>query len=95
MAPIVVQTRRGNNQEPETVQIVLDGPIPEGETTTFTFDDGEAINVVEYTYGLPNDIPALSEWGMIVLTLLVAVAGTLVFRYQAGRRAGAGRTVGG
>ncbi|MGB2985637.1 MAG: hypothetical protein WBE26_07110, partial [Phycisphaerae bacterium] len=54
VAPVVTQTRRRENDGPETVEIVLDRPIPMGETTTFTFNDGVAVNVVEYTFA-PGD----------------------------------------
>jgi hypothetical protein len=53
-APAVIQTRRQDNGPPDTVEIVLDRPIPMGETTTFTFDDGVAVNVVNYTF-VPGD----------------------------------------
>jgi len=48
-APTVTATRRLDNGEPEVVEIVLDRPLPLNETTRFTFDDGTAVNVVEYT----------------------------------------------
>jgi len=54
IAPHVIQTRRRDNGEPDTVEIVLDRPIPMGETTRFTFDDGVAVNIVEYTFA-PGD----------------------------------------
>ena len=54
VAPVVTQTRRRDNDEPDTVEIVLDRPIARGETTRFTFDDGIAVNVVEYTFA-PGD----------------------------------------
>lgn len=54
VAPAVTQTRRRENDEPDTVEIVLDTPIPMGETTRFTFDDGAAVNVIEYTFA-PGD----------------------------------------
>ena len=54
VAPVVTQTRRRDNDEPDTVEIVLDRPIARGETTRFTFDDGVAVNVVEYTFA-PGD----------------------------------------
>jgi hypothetical protein len=53
-APVVTQTRRRQNGGPETVEIVLDHPIPMRETTRFTFDDGVAVNEVEYTFA-PGD----------------------------------------
>jgi len=53
-APEVTRTRRLEDGAPETVEIVLDRPISFGATTRFTFDDGETINVVEYTFA-PGD----------------------------------------
>jgi len=50
--PTVIQTRRLDNGEPETLQIVLDRPLPVGETTTFTFNTGGSTNTVTYTYRL-------------------------------------------
>jgi hypothetical protein len=52
--PVVTQTRRRENDEPDTVEIVLDRPLAFGETTRFTFDDGVAVNVIEYTFA-PGD----------------------------------------
>jgi hypothetical protein len=52
--PEVIQTRRQDNGPPDTVEIVLDRPVPMGETTTLTFDDGVATNVVIYTFA-PGD----------------------------------------
>ncbi len=54
VAPVVTQTRRRENDEPDSVEIVLDRPLPAGETTRFTLDDGVAVNVVEYTFA-PGD----------------------------------------
>jgi hypothetical protein len=52
--PVVVATRRLDNGPPETVEIVLDRPIPYNATTRFTFNDGVAVNVVEFTFA-PGD----------------------------------------
>jgi hypothetical protein len=65
--PQVTATRRGDESEtaavngvvvnrnaPETVEIVLDRPIPMGATTRFTISDGTAVNVIEYTFA-PGD----------------------------------------
>jgi hypothetical protein len=52
--PVVTQTRRRESDGPETVEIVLDRPIPMGETTRFTLSDGVAVNLVEYTFA-PGD----------------------------------------
>ncbi len=56
-APTVLQTRRRENTNPDTVEIVLGRTMPVGRTTTFTFDTGIAsdcnadppINCVKYT----------------------------------------------
>ncbi|MFQ5414563.1 MAG: hypothetical protein ACE5E6_08905 [Phycisphaerae bacterium] len=48
--PVVTQTRRRENDEPDTLEIVPDQPIPSGQRTVFTMDDGETINIVAYTF---------------------------------------------
>ncbi len=52
--PVVVATRRLDNAPPETVEIVLDRPIPYNATTRFTFNDGVIQQSVEFTYA-PGD----------------------------------------
>jgi len=54
VAPAVVATRRQDNGPPETVEIVLDQPIPYNATTRFTFNDGTLEQTVELTYA-PGD----------------------------------------
>ncbi len=49
--PVVTQVLRLEEYDVDTVQVVLDRPLTRGETTTFTFDDGAAVNVVQYAYG--------------------------------------------
>ena len=84
VAPSVVQVWRRENDGPSTVEIVLDGPIPMGERTTFYFDTGQGERFIPgysffYTY-IPGDtIPTLSEWGLVVMTLLLLTAGTILF----------------
>jgi len=46
----IIQTRRLDNGDPETVQIVLDRPLASDETATFTFNTGGTPNTVTYTY---------------------------------------------
>ena len=75
--PVVTKTRRRDNDDPESVEIVLDRPLAVGETTTFVFDDGVAVNVVEYTVPEPISIPAVSQWGALLLASLM-LAGILV-----------------
>lgn len=48
--PAVIATRRRENTEPDTVEIVLDRAIPVGHTTRFTFNDGTIVNTLEYTF---------------------------------------------
>ena len=50
IAPEVIQTRRREADDVDTVEIVLDGPLPANETTRFIFDDGQATNVIEYWF---------------------------------------------
>jgi len=52
--PVITHTRRLEDGAPETVEIVLDRPIPFGATTRFQFDDGTVANTVEYTFA-PGD----------------------------------------
>lgn len=52
--PVVTKTRRLGNWPSDVVEIVLDRPIPYNATTRFTFDDGAAVNVVEFTFA-PGD----------------------------------------
>jgi len=49
-APVVTQTRRRENDEPGTVEIVLDRPLPAGQLTRFIMNDGQTTNVVEYSF---------------------------------------------
>ncbi len=53
--PAVIATRRLDNGPPETVEIVLDRPIPYNATTRFTFNDGAIEQSIEFTYA-PGDI---------------------------------------
>ncbi len=83
--PVVIQTRRLENGDPETVEIVLDRPLTIDQTTTFTFNDAAGtvsdttvVNVVEYTLRTP--VPTVSAWGMIALTLLLLTAATILLR---------------
>ncbi len=79
--PNVIQTLRRENTEPDTVEIVLDRPMPLNETTTFTITDGTATGIVEYTVRIP--VPATSTWGLATFALLLLAAATLVIKRQA------------
>ena len=46
--PAVIAVRRRELDEPGTVEIVLDRPPPPGRITRFIFDDGEAVNIIEF-----------------------------------------------
>ena len=50
----MVATRRLDNGPPETVEIVLDRPIPYNAATRFTFNDGVPAQTIEFTYA-PGD----------------------------------------
>ncbi len=83
--PVVIQTLRLDNGDSNTVQIVLDRPLTIDETTTFTFNDAAgtvsdttAVNVVAYTVRAP--VPTVSAWGLLVLTLLLLTAATILLR---------------
>jgi len=54
IVPLLSKIRRRDNDDPNNLEIVLTRPLPMGETTTFTFNDGVASSVVSYTYGCPN-----------------------------------------
>jgi hypothetical protein len=56
IVPEVVQTLRRETDDVDTVEIVLDCPISVGELTRFTFNDGQAINVIEYSF---DPVPTL------------------------------------
>lgn len=47
--PNVVKVWRTGEAEPETVEIVLDGPMPDDALTTFTWDDGVVTNQIAYS----------------------------------------------
>jgi hypothetical protein len=48
--PQAIATRRLDNGPPEVVEVVLDRPIPLNATTRFLFDDGVAVNIIDYTF---------------------------------------------
>ncbi len=54
VAPAVIQTRRLDNGDPETVEIVLDRPIPYDATTRFFFNDGVTVNRLHFMFA-PGD----------------------------------------
>ncbi len=78
IAPTLIQTLRRENTDPDTVEIVLDRPMPLNETTTFTITDGTATNVVAYTVRIP--VPTVTTWGSVTMTLTLLVAATLIIK---------------
>ena len=83
-SPVIIATRRQDNGPPETVEIVLDRPLPVGTTTRFTFntDPGApAPQVIEYSIAVdPHPIiPTVSAWGLLILTLLLIIAAKLAY----------------
>jgi hypothetical protein len=82
VAPIVIQTRRLDNGHPETVQIVLDRPLPLDSVIRFEFlENDQVTNSV--IYGQAPPIPAISAWGLVATLLAILTLGTLVLRRDA------------
>lgn len=48
-APQILWTRRRDQDGPESLEIVLDRPLPPNETTRFIMSDGGTTNIVRYT----------------------------------------------
>ena len=48
--PVVTQTWRRDGDGPETLEIVLDKPIPPGEHTRFIITDGVITNIIDYSF---------------------------------------------
>jgi hypothetical protein len=87
-APVVIATQRRENTEPDTVEIVLDRPLPMNETTTFTFDTGGGArqeNVVEYRLGV-GPVPATSALALAAMIAAILAAGILLARRGAAVR---------
>jgi len=78
VAPVVIQTRRLDNGHPETVQIVLDRPLPLDTVIRFDFLENDQVTD-SVIYGQAPPIPAISTWGVIVTLLAILTLGTFVF----------------
>lgn len=79
---VVTATRRKDNGPPDTVEIVLDQPLASGATYRFAFDTGAATpQTVEYimTADPHPVIPTTTTWGLVILSLLLAIAAKLNF----------------
>lgn len=63
IAPLVLATKRPDNGPPDVVAIELELQIPAGQRTTFTFNDGIAINTVSYTFQ-KGDVNADGQWNL-------------------------------
>ncbi len=79
--PVVTQTWRRDGDGPETLEIVLDRPMTIAQTTKFTFNDGTAVNVVEFTLR-SGPVPTVSHWGLAALTLLLLTAASVKLRQR-------------
>jgi len=77
--PAVRATRRLDNGAPEVLEVVLHGPLPPGETTTFTFDTGTGAQSVSY-YRIQPGVPATSTWGLAAMLLGALILGTIIVR---------------
>jgi len=77
--PSVTATRRQDNGAPEVLEVVLHGPLPPGETTTFSFDTGNGPQSVSYFREQP-EVPATSPWGLVLMLLLALTVGTIIVR---------------
>jgi len=80
--PTVTATRRLDNGAPEVLEVVLHGPLPPGETTTFTFDTGTGPQSVSYFREQP-EVPATSPWGLVAMGVLALILSFFLLR---GRR---------
>jgi len=80
--PTVMGTRRLDNGAPEVLEVVINGQLPPGETTTFSFDTGSGTQSVSY-YRFQADVPASSTWGLVVMGLTSCILGMSVLRRDA------------
>jgi len=80
--PAVTAARRLDNGAPEVLEVVLHGPLPPGETTTFTFDTGTGPQSVSYFREQP-EVPATSAWGLAAMGFLALILSFFLLR---GRR---------
>jgi len=85
--PTVSATRRQDNGAPEVLEVVINGLLPPGETTTFTFDTGTGPQTVSYFREQP-EVPAASGWGLLTMSLLALSTGAVVLRRSACRGTG-------
>jgi len=77
--PTVTATRRLDNGAPEVLEVVLHGPLPPGETTTFTLDTGTGPQSVSYFREQP-EVPAASAGSLALMLLLALAVGTIIVR---------------
>jgi len=83
--PTIKATRRPDNSEPEVLEVFINGSLPPGQTTTFTFDTGTGPQSISYNRDQP-EIPATSAWGVIAAALLALVVATIMLpRHNATR----------
>jgi len=77
--PTVTATRRLDNGAPEALEVVIHGPLPPGETTTFSFDTGAGPQSVSYFREQP-EVLATSVSGLAAMGLLALVLGFFLLR---------------
>ena len=79
--PTISATRRPDNAPSEVLEVFIDGDLPRGETTTFTFDTGTGPQAIAYFRERP-EVPATSVWGLVLLTLAALIVGAATFRLR-------------
>lgn len=77
-APTIAATRRVDNGPPNVLEVFINGPLPPGQTTTFSFDTGTGPQQISYTRLVP-EIPATSTWGLLGMGAIALIAGSVVF----------------
>jgi len=78
IAPTIAATRRPDNAPPEVLEVFIDGTLPAGETTTFSFDTGSGPQAIAYFRDQP-DVPATSFWALLTTALLALLVGAVMF----------------
>ncbi len=80
-APIVTATRRRETDDVDTVEIVLDRPLPNNQRTRFTFTDAAGTQHIDYDFREPvPPVPTLGTAGALLTASAILLAGLLALR---------------